>query len=190
MDFTPIMWTRARRINLLVLGAVVLLTACTGPRSTTRDGANDTVDEDAARRAALRAVETFDPSPYPVRPPQRESDAVDHRVPERLMTGRADENVTRTVNGYRIQVYSATDKAQAEEFRERVRIWWTNAEDRFPRDLFGGEQPPLVVEYSQPYYRVRIGAFARRDRAQEALALISREFPDAFIARSPVTVTR
>jgi hypothetical protein len=37
---------------------------------------------------------------------------------------------------------------------------------------------------------VRIGSFAERERAEEALAFVQRKYPDAFIAQSRVTITR
>jgi cell division septation protein DedD len=175
---------------LVLMAGLAMLTACTGPRSTTSDDADASADAEAAREEALRAAETFDASAYPVRPPQRESGGVAHDVPARLMSGRADENVTRTVDGYRIQLYSATDKAAAEEMRERVRVWWSKVKNRAPQQATGNGPPPLVIEYAQPYYRVRLGAFARREQAQDVLQFVRNQYPDAFIARSQVTVTQ
>jgi len=179
-------WTRAAQRACVVGLLAVALGACTTSRSTTDDTATD---DSSPPRSALAEVETFDPSRYPVEPPRRDLGDIAHRVPERLMSSRAAENITRTVNGYRIQVYSAADKAAAEEFRERVRLWWSRVEDRAPEAAFSAT-PPLVIEYAQPYYRVRIGAFADRSRAQDALEFVQREFPDAFIARGTVTVTQ
>ena len=173
---------------LLLMVGLAVLAACTGPRSTTSDDSASSTDAEAAREEALRAAETFDPSAYPVRPPQREAEGVAHDVPRRLMSGRADENVTRTVDGYRIQLYSATDKVAAEKVREKARVWWSTAHERAPQGV--GDEPPLVIEYAQPYYRVRFGAFARRDQAQEVLQFVRQQYPDAFIARSRVTVVQ
>jgi len=105
------------------------------------------------------------------------------------MRGQADKGVTQTVEGFRIQVYSAQDKQSADQFREQVRQWWAEAQEDVPEDVFG-RSLPIVVEYGQPYYRVRIGAFATRDEASDALSFVQREFTDAFVARSTVTITR
>jgi len=106
-----------------------------------------------------------------------------------LMQGRADEGVTQTIQGFRVQVYSAQDKQSAEEFRERVRQWWRVESENAPEDVFAGRLP-IVIEYGQPYYRVRVGAYATREVATDALNFIQQEFADAFVARSTVTVTR
>ena len=86
-------------------------------------------------------------------------------------------------------MYSAQDKQSAEEFREQVRQWWNKVRSEAPGDLFR-DPLPIVVEYGQPYYRVRVGAYASRDRAEEALEFVRRDFGDAFVARSTVTVTQ
>lgn len=173
----------------------LVLSACSGPPQATSDGGRQggpSVDDAAAERGLTQsdfaAAETFDPSAYPVQSPKRDVD-VTHAVPARLMTSRAAQGVTQTVEGFRIQVYSAQDKRASEEFREEVRQWWQTVQDEAPGAVFR-ERPPIVIEYTQPYYRVRIGAFASRDEAEEALSFIHQKYPDAFMARSTVTVTR
>lgn len=180
----------------MVLGALVcalVVAGCSGPPQTSNgtsangpaDRTNDAAEE---RRLALAEAETFDVAQYPTPKPAREVD-VQHQVPVRLMQGRADEGVTQTIQGYRVQVYSAQDKQSAEEFRERVRVWWNSSKDEAPDEPFAGRLP-IVVEYGQPYYRVRVGAYASREEASDALEFIQQEFADAFVARSQVTVTR
>lgn len=104
------------------------------------------------------------------------------------MQGRAVEGVQRTVEGFRVQVFSARDKQAAQEFREKVRQWWEQNKDGASTSVLG-EDPPIVVQYTQPYYRVRIGAFADRDAAEEALEFVRQNYSNAFIARGMVTVT-
>jgi cell division protein FtsN len=177
-----------------MLACALVVAGCSGPPQTTDSGAGTSGPADPGtetsdqRRLALAEAETFDVSQYPTPKPAREVD-VQHQVPVRLMQGRADEGVTQTIQGYRVQVYSAQDKQSAEEFRERVRVWWNESRDDAPEEPFAGRLP-IVVEYGQPYYRVRVGAYASREEASEALAFIQQEFADAFVARSRVTVTR
>ena len=104
------------------------------------------------------------------------------------MQGQAARGVTRTVEGFRVQVFSARDKQAAQAFREKVRRWWERNKEDAPTSVLG-EEPPIVVEYTQPYYRGRIGAFAERDAAEEALEFVTRSYDNAFIARGTVTVT-
>ncbi len=46
------------------------------------------------------------------------------------------------------------------------------------------------MAYLQPYYRVRMGAFATREDAEAALALVRRQYPEAFLVPDLVTVMR
>lgn len=180
-----------RPVFSVLLFGLITLTACSGPSKTSAQGparGDDAAADEAPDRVAVSTSETFDVSAYPVRPPQRTVE-VTHEVPRRLMKGRADEGVQQTVEGYRIQVYSAQDQEASQKFREKVRQWWTKVQDEVPTALFQDE-PPIVIEYSQPYYRVRIGAFADREEASEALEFVRERFSGAFVARSTVTVVR
>lgn len=180
----------APRLLVLLIG-VVLVAACSGPSQTGEDS-GPAVDLDAeeadANRAAIAKYETFDVSEYAARPPERPVE-VTHVVPPRLMQGRADEGVKQTVEGFRIQVFSAQDKEAAQNYRERVRQWWDTVKDQAPEDAFT-TQPPIVIEYSQPYYRVRFGAFADREQAVEALEFVQQKYDGAFVAQGTVTVVR
>lgn len=180
--------------HLSPLSVVVLalaLCACTGASRTSGQSGPSEPTSDPAEETqgpSVAEYETFDPSGYTARPPERTVE-VTHQVPARLLQGRADEGVRRTVEGFRIQVFSARDKQAAQDFRERVRQWWERRKDDAPSSVFG-EDPPIVVQYSQPYYRVRLGAFADRDVAEEALSFIDDEYTNAFISRGTVTVTQ
>lgn len=180
------------RLPLISLLAILLLTACSGPQPKEKDqgpsAAEKRVEEERARRATVAQFETFDVTAYPVRAPDRTVE-VSHQVPQKLMRGRADEGARQTVEGYRIQVYSAQDQKASQEFRERVRKWWETVENDAPSALFR-DQPPIVIEYSQPYYRVRLGAFAEREAAEKALDFVRKEYDGAFVAQSTVTIVQ
>ncbi|MFB6273321.1 MAG: SPOR domain-containing protein [Salinibacter sp.] len=178
-----------RRSPLILLALAAVLCACSGSSKTTGQAgpSPDPAPDPAEEKPSVAEYETFDPSAYEARPPER-AVAVVHRVPERLLRGRADEGVRRTVEGFRVQVFSARDQQAAQEFRTKVRRWWGKRKDEAPKSVFG-KDPPIVIKYSQPYYRVRIGAFAKREEAEEALAFVSKTYETAFIARGTVTVT-
>lgn len=179
--------TLRRPIVLFVMP--LLLVACSGPQAGTDDAESDpeAPSEDRAR-PSIAEYETFDVSAYSVQAPEQTVE-VTHQVPQRLMMGRAEEGTRQTVEGYRIQVFSAQDQEAAQDFRERVRQWWADAQSDAPTELFR-EEAPIVIEYSQPYYRVRMGAFAQRDDAEEALSFVREKYSGAFVARSTVTVVQ
>ncbi len=179
------------RLAFVGCAALVMLTACSGPSATENGNGEATAQpapDPAETRPPVDDYETFDASRYPVRPPVRDEE-IEHQVPDRLLRGLADEGVRRTIEGFRIQVFSAQDQEAAQNFRERVRKWWEENASEAPQSLVN-RQPTLDIEYSQPYYRVRFGAFGNREAAEEALNFVQENFPDAFLARSTVTVTQ
>ena len=178
------------RSPLAILALALIVCACSGSSRTAGQSGPSEPASDPAEEAgpSVADYETFDASAYEARAPERTVELV-HQVPDRLMQGRADEGVRRTVEGFRIQVFSARDQQAAQDFREQVRQWWKTNNDDAPASAFGGDTP-IVVEYSQPHYRVRNGAFAEREVAEQALAFVSRKYSNAFISRGTVTVMR
>jgi hypothetical protein len=176
------------RSLFVILVLTVGLCACSGSSQTTEQTgpSPEPAPEPAEEEPSVAQYETFDPSAYEVRPPERAVEVV-HQVPQQLMQGDATKGVQRTVEGFRVQVFSARDKQAAQAFREKVRRWWERSKEDAPTSVLGAE-PPIVVEYTRPYYRVRMGAFAERDAAEEALEFVSRSYENAFIARETVTV--
>jgi hypothetical protein len=178
-------------LALTSVALLFLFSACSGVQQT--EGQPRDTEESRSmeeQRVSLSSFETFDPSTYAVQQPQPRVD-VQHTVPDRLMRGEASRGVRRVVEGFRIQIFSTREKSAAERRRTEARSWWEQVRqnEEVPEDLFP-EQLPTDVAYRQPYYRVRVGSFAERSRAEQALALVRQKYPDAFISRGRVTITR
>ncbi|MFB6280021.1 MAG: SPOR domain-containing protein [Salinibacter sp.] len=178
----------SHRSPFVILVLAVGLCACSGSSQTAGQSGPSPEPSPEPEAPSVAQYETFDPSAYEARPPDRAVEVV-HQVPKRLMRGHAARGVRRTVEGFRVQVFSARDKQAAQAFRERVRRWWERNKDAAPTSVLG-QKPPIVVTYTQPYYRVRIGAFAEREAAEEALEFVAQRYENAFIARGTVTVTK
>ncbi len=136
--------------------------------------------------------EDFDVGLYEDELPPRPT--VEHDVPAALLDGKATVTQTpRTTQGYRIQIYSAQDKFQADDRMARATRWWRtqhslgNLDDAYQDDA---SEPPVYLFYRQPYYRVRVGNFATRSDALHFLRMIERDFPDAFIVPDTVNLVR
>ncbi len=167
---------------LLVLVGVA---ACSGPQETTVVEPLPSTDE-----RGHPAYETFDPSGYDAEPPEASAE-IEHDVPEGLMAGVItfpESTVPRTVQGYRIQVFSSADKGAAEEVRDDASGWWRVAgnDPDAATALPHGLDPDL--NFNRPYYRVRLGAFEYRREAEAALPVVRRRFPEAFIVPDSVTI--
>lgn len=177
---------------LLVLAAALTLSAC----AATAPPGGPAPPDDEAPAPGYPAYETFDPSGYDAEPERRTD--VEHDVPARVMAGRVvvpggaapapappPPDGAREVDGYRVQVFSSNNRGSAERVRAQALAWWQGARSR------AGAPASLEarVVYLQPYYRVRLGAFATREQADAALRLVRDEFPEAFLVADRVRVT-
>ena len=166
-----------------------VLAACSGSGPVVNGPAGDGPE---TPDASYPSYETFDPAGYNAQPPARVE--IVHDVPARTMEGRVEvpgsatgpstERQPREVDGFRIQVGRSENRQTAERLRAAVVAWWEDAQRR------PGAPPSLeiVVAYVQPHYRVRVGAFEFQREADEAIAFVRREYPDAFIVPDRVTV--
>lgn len=92
---------------------------------------------------------------------------------------------TSAVRVYRVQLQMTEDKKEATRLRRRAQQWWENQppSERPPLAKNAPTQgSPVVIDWKPPFYRVRIGPFATRRRADSVLKAARPTFPEAFIA--------
>lgn len=97
----------------------------------------------------------------------------------------ASAKVRQEETSFRIQVFSAGSYEKALEVRDRVQKWWVSVREEAPRNLFR-RHPPLLIQQSDSYYRVRIGGFADREEAEAALPFVQQEYEEAYVARRSI----
>ena len=132
----------------------------------------------------LAAFETFDEDEYPEVLPPLPSTEVDHDYPAALEEPGEARRVRR-VRGYRVQVFSSRDKRLADEELQRAIEWW---EDHRSGQSSG--DPPIYVEYEQPFFKVRIGNYTSRTKANSDASSLSRAFQGAFVVPAIVHQVR
>lgn len=98
--------------------------------------------------------------------------------------------VTRTVQGFRIQIFTSPDRAEANDVLSEALAWYRSLPRSQRPAYLGGDELSADVKWRQPYYRVRVGDFATRGEADAALNRVRSRFPEAFIVPETVTVTR
>jgi mRNA-degrading endonuclease RelE of RelBE toxin-antitoxin system len=154
------------------LAVVVLLSAgCSSSKQSTDD---DTYH--------LAAFEDFDAEAHPdVIPPPPPVD-ISHDIPGTLEQSGESSGKVR-VRGYRVQVYASRDKRMADEQSVRAIEWWERTKGEQAEDT---GQPPVYVEYEQPYYKIRIGDYRSRTSAASDADRLSRIFQGAFVV--PATI--
>jgi hypothetical protein len=181
------------RLLRLALLAPLLLAACAGPAEVREVPPRAPAAPEApAAPVGYPAYETFDPSGYDVQPPRPPARTeVVHDAPPQLLAGtiqEVEEVVVgpRTVQGFRIQLFTSESKTSADAVRDSAVRWWrTVQEDQAVHEAFPYGMPSAVV-FARPYYRVRVGAFEDREQAQGALDLIREQFPEAFLVPDTV----
>lgn len=130
--------------------------------------------------------EDFDPEPYVDPPPVLVGDIV-HEVPSRLIGGatstvRRDPS-PRTVSGYRIQISSHRERAEANLALQETIEWWNlTREDEDP------SVAPIYMDWEQPYWKIRVGNFTSRQAANRLLTEVRKQFEGAFVVPSEVEV--
>lgn len=136
--------------------------------------------------------ETSEPSPSP-EPEERlpqPADDEEEAPPEEVEEPAEPVATTRTLQGFRVQIGMTEDQEQADQRYEEALAWWRQIPARRRPPYMRNERPPLEIDWQAPLYRVRMGAFATRQEAQQALDLIRQQFSDAFIVPDRVTITR
>lgn len=170
------------RMHTFVTGIIfclLFLSACSGSRPTTDiDTPREATLEDKLR--VLPQYETFDPSPYPSDLVIEESEP-EHLVPVELMEGRASDGLGSRQTGFRVQIALVREKNNADILVDEVSQLLQKKKDEDPRNpLFQGELPIHNI-YVQPYFRVRLGDFTDREKAEQLRSQIVDEYPGALV---------
>ena len=100
--------------------------------------------------------------------PKNEIDPVFELTPDDLQALSSN-------NGYRIQLISTVNIAEADSVRLRYYDWAVNQQFSYSR------LPEAYVVFRQPNYRVRVGDFRSRARAIEFLEKVRPHFTGAWV---------
>lgn len=96
-----------------------------------------------------------------------------------LRSAGSEEEPTRV---YLVQLRMTEDKAEADEALGTALKWWTDtAPSDLPQPLEAAGSSPVEIAYRTPLYRVRLGPFASRDKAETVLTAAQEAYPEAFI---------
>jgi SPOR domain len=81
---------------------------------------------------------------------------------------------TQMIDGFRIQLMATTDRRKVDQVMSSFSAIYQGV--------------PVTWSQAQPYYRIRVGAFAQRDGAAKYLQTIKKDYPDAYIVTDKVSV--
>ncbi len=167
------------RVSTLGL-ALLLVSGCSSSRVAQ-------APVEPAPEAPAPPVERFDAAPYVDEPAPVEAELT-HDVPERLLRNQAGAGTVREVGGFRVQVFSTLDLTEAAAAEEEVKAYWQTLEASAPESVSGLDEPAVYRFFRQPYYRIRVGDFPGRARADRVAKLLAQRFPGAFVVPDRVRV--
>lgn len=103
-----------------------------------------------------------------------------HDMPKQLMQATRDAQFgnRNPFEGFRIQLASTRSVATADSVAKSFRIWADTT--------FAGYKPDIHQFFKQPHYRVHVGDFTNRQRANKVSRMVKRKFPNAWVVHDRI----
>lgn len=174
---------RSWMASVLLVG----IAACAGPMPLTEAPPTDVAAQEGP--TTWPEVETVDVAHYPDVPPTQVLE-IEHDVPMALMNSTADDGKMVELDGYRIQVFSSSEREEAVRVEDEVHRWLNGLPAERRAALGLPENVAVYSIYRQPLYRIRVGDFERRDDASRLVPALQRQFPGALVVPDRITVIR
>lgn len=168
----------SRYILLTAIMAVGLFTACSSTEQTRRG------DERPERETTPEITETTRDNLVDLltRTRNRLSDVhftQQHDVPDAfLKVDTTDNTYNNPFEGYRIQILSSREVNVADSVSTQFRLWADTT--------LAGYTPRAYVFFKQPYYKVHVGDFQNRDKANNLTRIIKKQYPEAWVVHDRI----
>lgn len=102
-----------------------------------------------------------------------------HDVPEAfLKVDTTDNSHYNPFDGYRIQIHTSRDLSMADSVSTQFRLWADTT--------ITGYTPKAYVFFKQPYYKVHVGDFQDREKANVLSKIIKRKYPEAWVVHDRI----
>lgn len=167
---------------LLLLGTCLLALSCATSEKTTGDddsSPSEPVDNlaDEYRDESLSETERLLLSTRSQLSNHYSEDMVE--VPDLYMQEIViDERTSDPYAGYRVQLLSTRNVAEADSVRDYFVAWADS--------MIVGYEPDAYVVFRSPNYRVRAGDFQDRDRAIHFSGMLKTRYPDAWVVHERI----
>jgi hypothetical protein len=167
-------------VSALAFLIILITLGCTATKETTTDDGpapaeHDTVatsDEDLNKLQTLLAQNRSSLSDVYT--------SQQHDMPKAfLKTDSSDASLTRNpFDGYRVQIISTRDVQLADSMASQFRTWADTT--------ITGYDAKAYVSFRQPFYKVHIGDFQKRNQANSFSKLIKPQYPDAWVVHDRI----
>jgi len=161
---------------ILVLLAV--LSACATLRDTADEAEAPEVEEIELAYSSLLSAEEL--SELRLSPADRFA-TMRNQIPDMFQLPEADTREVESNIGFRIQLLTTQDIAEADSMSLEYYDWAGEFEE-MPFD----RTPEAYVSFRQPSYRLRIGDFTRRADANLYLSIVRVHFPGAWVVMDTI----
>lgn len=102
-----------------------------------------------------------------------------HDIPEAFLKVDTTENTyNNPFEGYRIQIHSSRSVNIADSVSTNFRLWADTT--------LAGYTPKAYVFFKQPYYKVHVGDFQSRDKANTLSRIIKKNYPEAWVVHDRI----
>lgn len=152
--------------------------------STTEETIQDAVDEAQENYSEQEAITESGINLDDLRTRLSDSYAYrENQIPEQFNQIKEEEKPERNLyEGYRIQIYSSEQVADADTVASNFRAWADTTLVNYDPDTY--------VFFKTPYYRVHVGDFHERSRAISFSNIVKRYFRDAWVVYDRVVPAR
>ena len=102
-----------------------------------------------------------------------------HDIPDAfLKVDTTDNSYNNPFEGYRIQILSSREVNVADSVSTQFRLWADTT--------LAGYTPKAYVFFKQPYYKVHVGDFQSRDKANNLSRIIKKKYPEAWVVHDRI----
>lgn len=102
-----------------------------------------------------------------------------HDMPNIFLKEKTSESFNRNpYDGYRIQIISTRNQPLADSVASAFRIWADTT--------IAGYSANAYISFKQPYYKVHVGDFQQRDRANSFSRFLKKQYPDAWVVHDRI----
>ena len=173
------------RLAALLAVLSMVFASCSSSAPTVTDN----ISETASGPTSWAEVESVDMNDYPDVRPETEV-TLEHDVPQSLMSSTADDGTAVELDGFRVQLFSSSERSEAAQVEDDVQRWLNGLSDGQRNRLGLSEVVSVYSFYRPPFYRIRVGDFEKRDDALALTAALQRQWPGALVVPDRVTIIR
>ncbi len=176
MDFNMHRFYR-HTVSSIIIATVLISLGCSTSEKT-RDDEPDYTEEEVIRDEDLSSLQIMLAESR-----SKLSDvhtSLNHDMPAVFQKKDSSDAALRSdpSDGYRVQIISTKDVELADSVANKFRSWADSTIEGYSAETY--------VSFNQPFYKVHIGDFQKRDQANSFSKLIKRRYPDAWVVHDRI----